>query len=227
MSTETIAPVAPTKAPRSASAMAWKLTLILIPLLTAAGLLFLRQAEVARLGRHILPKLGSVPPFQLTDQNGQPFGSKQLRGKIWMADFIYTTCPGPCPMISSRMSETQKPLRDTDVKLVSFSVDPAHDTPAVLRGYAEKLQAQPGRWEFLTGNKDTIYRLSRDGFKLAVGAEDNGQPIHSTRVILVDRQGIIRGYYDATAADAVTRLLADTNHLLREQPAPGAKSAGS
>ena len=121
-------------------------------------------------------------------------------------------------MISSRMSETQKPLRDTDVKLVSFSVDPQHDTPAVLRGYAERLNAQPGRWEFLTGGKETIYRLSREGFKLAVGDGEKAGPIHSTRVILVDRNGVIRGYYDATEADAVTRLLADTNHLLREQP---------
>ena len=211
--------LAATKAPLSPSALAWKITLILIPLLTAGGLFFLRQTEVSRLGRHALPRLGSVPPFVLTDQNGQSFGSRQLQGKIWIADFIYTTCPGPCPMISSRMSEMQKPLRDTDVKLVSFSVDPAHDTPVVLRGYAEKLHAQPGRWEFLTGDKGAIYRLSRDGFKLAVGAGDiPGEPVHSTRVVLVDRRGEIRGYYDATEADAVTRLLAETTHLLREQP---------
>ncbi len=212
--------LAPTRAPLSSRALGWKITLILIPLLTAAGLLFLRQAEVSRLARHQLPQLGSVPSFVLTDQNGQPFGTSQLRGKIWIADFVYTTCPGPCPMISSRMSETQKPLRDTDVKLVSFSVDPEHDTPPILRDYAEKLSAQPGRWEFLTGDKATIYRLSRDGFKLAIGAgETAGQPMHSTRVILVDRRGAIRGYYDATEADAVTRLLADVHHLLQEQPA--------
>lgn len=219
MSTETITPLAPTKAPHSPSAIAWKLTLILIPLLTATGLFFLRQAEVSRLRRHNLPTLGSIPAFTLTDQNGQPFGSQQLRGKIWIADFIYTTCPGPCPMISSRMSETQKPLRDTDVQLVSFSVDPAHDTPSVLRGYAEKLKAQPGRWEFLTGDKGTIYRLSRNGFKLAAATEENGEPVHSTRITLIDRNGEIRGYYDATDADAITRLLADTDHLLSEQPA--------
>jgi len=206
--------LAPTRAPFSGRALAWKITLILIPLLTAAGLFFLRRAEVSRLADHRLPELGAVPPFVLTNQNGQPFGSAQLQGKIWIADFVYTTCPGPCPMISSRMSETQKPLRDTDVKLVSFSVDPAHDTPEVLRGYAEKLNAQPGRWTFLT-----IYRLSRDGFKLAVGAgEKPGEPMHSTRVILVDRKGEIRGYYDATEADAITRILADVAHLRREEP---------
>ncbi|HEY1770291.1 MAG TPA: SCO family protein [Chthoniobacterales bacterium] len=216
MTTATAA--APTRAPLSPSALAWKIILIAIPLLTAGGLFFLRQAEVARLAQHDLPKLGIVPAFELTDQNGQPFGSQQLLGKIWIADFVYTTCPGPCPMISSRMSETQKPLRDTNVKLVSFTVDPAHDTPAVLRGYAQKLNAQPGRWEFLTGDKSTIYKLSRDGFHLAAVAANTGQPIHSTRIILVDRQGMIRNYYDGTDADAVTRLLADVTHLRREQP---------
>ena len=214
--------LAPTRAPLSWRALSWKFTLILIPLLTAAGLFFLRQAQVARLSGHELPKDGIVPPFQLIDQNGQSFGTQQLQGKIWIADFVYSTCPGPCPMISSRMSETQKPLRDTGVQLVSFSVDPEHDTPAVLREYAAQLKAQPGRWHFLTGDKATVYRLSRDGFKLATLAGGAAGPIHSTRIVLVDRGGEIRGYYDATDADAVTRLLADTHHLLREQPADAA-----
>ena len=198
--------------------MAWKATLILIPLLTAAGLFFLRQVEVARLASHTLPEEGVVPPFQLTNQNGESFGSQQLLGRIWIADFVYSTCPGPCPMISTRMGELQKPLRDTDVRLVSFSVDPQHDTPAVLREYAAKLNAQPDRWEFLTGDKAAIYRLSRDGFKLAANEGEAGKPIHSTRMVLVDRRGVIRGYYDATDADAVTRLLADVAHLRRQQP---------
>lgn len=210
--------LAPTRTPLSWNALAWKAALILIPLLTAAGLFFLRQAQVARLASHELPKDGIVPPFQLIDQSGEPYGSQQLLGKIWIADFVYSTCPGPCPMISSRMSETQKPLRDTDVKLVSFSVDPQRDTPAVLREYAAKLKAEPGRWHFLTGDKETIYRLSRDGFKLASGEGGAAGPIHSTRMVLVDRSGMIRGYYDATEADAVTRLLADVTHLRREQP---------
>ena len=180
---------------------------------------------MTRLSAHTLPKDGTVSPFQLIDQDGKPFGSQQLLGKIWIADFIYTTCPGPCPMISSRMSETQKPLRDTAVQLVSFTVDPEHDTPAVLEEYAAHLNAQPGRWEFLTGDKATIYRLSRDGFKLATAEGGEAGPIHSTRLILVDRGGEIRGYYDATDADAITRLLADTNHLLREQPAPKTKGS--
>ena len=198
----------------------WKTTLILIPIVTLAVLLCLRNVEVTALRQRSISAYGTVPGFQLTNQNGQPFGSAQLSGKIWIADFIYTTCPGPCPMISSRMSELQKPLQKTDVHLVSFSVNPEKDTPEVLRGYADKLQAEPGRWDFLTGAKPAIYKLSHDGFKLAVsdGRDAQGIPVHSTRMVLVDRHGQIRGYYDATEPEAITKLLADTNHLLREQP---------
>ena len=206
---------APTK-----SAIAWNLTLILIPLVTAALLFALWQYEVARLGTRAMRSFGIVPPFQLIDQNNQPFGSAQLLGKIWIADFIYTTCPGPCPMISTRMSEMQRPLEKTDVQLVSFSVDPEKDTPEVLRVYADKLRKEPLRWDFLTGPLEAITSLSRDGFKLGIseGEQPESGPIHSTRFVLVDRRGTIRGYYDALAPDGVTKLLADTNHLLREQP---------
>ena len=206
--------------PSSRTTTVWKAILIAIPLITLALLLWLRQLEVNALRQRTVSSYGTVPEFQLVNQDGKAFGSAELRGKIWIADFIYTTCPGPCPMISSRMSELQKPLERTDVHLVSFTVDPAKDTPQVLRGYAEKLQAEPGRWDFLTGPQSTIYNLSRNGFKLAVsdGSDEKGIPVHSTRIILVDRHGAIRGYYDAAEVDAVTKLVADTNHLLREQP---------
>ncbi len=202
------------------SAIVWKATLILIPLVTAGLLLWLRHVEVRALAERTVSSYGTVPRFQLVNQEGQPFDSAQLAGKIWIADFVYTTCPGPCPMISMRMSELQKPLEKTDVHLVSFSVDPEKDTPEVLRGYAEKLRAEPKRWDFLTGPKSAIYSLSHNGFKLAVsdGSDEAGIPVHSTRMVLVDRHGEIRGYYEATEADAVTKLLADTSHLLREQP---------
>ena len=199
------------------SSTLWKAALIAIPLVTLAGLLWLRQLEVNALRQRTVSSYGNVPEFTLINQDSKNFGSADLRGKIWIADFVYSTCPGPCPMISSRMSELQKPLEKTDVHLVSFTVDPVKDTPQVLRGYADKLQAEPGRWDFLTGPQSTIYNLSRDGFKLAVG-EEKGVPVHSTRMILVDRHGAIRGYYDAAEPDAVTKLVADTTHLLREQP---------
>jgi protein SCO1 len=199
---------------------AWFFLLLGLPLVVATLILAFREIQLRHLESHELANLGTVPPFQLTNQNGQPFGTANLADKIWIADFIYSTCPGPCPMISSRMSEMQKPLEKTDVHLVSFTVDPERDTPQRLREYAGRLHAQPDRWDFLTGPKSTIYDLSVRGFKLAASEHgvDQGQPLHSTRLILVDRQGIIRGYYDATEADAITRLLADANHLLKAQP---------
>src|SRR2546423_13433742 len=130
------------------SGIAWKVTLILIPLITLGLLLWLRQLEVNALRQRTVSSYGTVPSFQLVNQNGQPFGSGQLAGKIWIADFIYTTCPGPCPMISSRMSELQKPLEKSDVHLVSFSVDPEKDTPAVFRDLLTELEGEPGGVEF-------------------------------------------------------------------------------
>lgn len=204
----------------SARSIAWYTTLILIPILTGAFLFWLRQAQVAQSARRAMPAYGTVPQFELTNQDGQPFGSAQLNGKIWIAGFIFTTCPGPCPMISSRMSDLVRPLEKSDVHLVSFTVDPDTDTPEVLRDYAQRLHAQPGRWDFLTGQQATIYDLTQQGFKLAVAdaAAEDGGPVHSTRVVLVDRRGTIRGYYDVLAPDGVTKLLADTSKLLREQP---------
>lgn len=218
MKTETAS--IPVKTPAPRASRAWKVTLILIPLVTAAMLFWLRQVQVNHLSNRPLPTLGTVPKFELVNQDAQPFGSAQLSGKIWIADFIFTTCPGPCPIISTRMSELQRPLEKSDVRLVSFTVDPEKDTPEVLRVYADKLRKPPLRWDFLTGSRDTIHSLSRDGFKLGLseGAEEDGGPIHTTRFVLVDRRGTIRGYYDALAPDAVTKLLADTNHLLRQQP---------
>ena len=104
---------------------AWNLVLLLFPVLVGAGILLLRQVEVNRLAQRQIETFGQVPHFQLTNQDGRPFGSTDLAGKIWIADFIYTTCPGPCPLISSRMSEMQKPLENTDVHFVSITVDPA------------------------------------------------------------------------------------------------------
>ncbi|MEP6957051.1 MAG: SCO family protein [Chthoniobacterales bacterium] len=210
------------KTSASFRSLAWYATLVLIPLLTAGFLFWLRQAQVARSSHRPISSYGTVPQFELTNQNGQSFGSAQLAGKIWIADFIFTSCPGPCPIISSRMSELQRPLENSDVHLVTFTVDPETDTPAVLRDYAERLHARPGRWDFLTCAKETLYPLTQNGFKLAVveGAAEDGGPVHSTRAVLVDRQGTIRGYYDITAPDGVTTLLADTSQLLRKQPPP-------
>jgi protein SCO1/2 len=165
--------------------------------------------------------LGTVPDFTLTDQAGAAFSSAtQLHGVDWIADFIYTTCPGPCPRMSSQMHEVQTALLGDDgipagkIRLVSFTVDPAHDTPPVLADYAKRFGAQPGIWFFLTGPEDALHHLSRDAFMLG---DVNGSLEHSTRFVLVDRRSRIRGFYLTSDPDAITRLIADTKSLARRE----------
>src|SRR5580698_294569 len=161
--------------------------------------------------RASLDVFGDIPQFELTAQNGRPFHSQDLAGKIWVADFIYTTCPGPCPRMTSQMREVQDAvLKIPDVRLVSFSVDPANDTPPVLAAYAKEHGAAPSIWYFLTGSVATLQTLDRDAFKLG---DINAAMQHSTRFVLVDRQGRIRGYYDTSEAGAISKVISDIRSL--------------
>ena len=168
-----------------------------------------------------LMKVKPLPEFTLTERSENPFGLADLRGQVWVADFFYTTCPGPCAALSARMSEVQSAVAAfDDVSLVSISSDPEKDTPAVLRSYAEKFKAGP-RWLFLTGAKDTIYELANKGFLLSLTEDQSNatEPItHATRLVLVDRTGTIRGYYDGTTSEGIARLLADLHRLRKETP---------
>ena len=165
--------------------------------------------------RSSLEVYGNVPDFELVAQNGQPFHGGGLAGTIWVADFIYTMCPGPCPRMTSQMREVADAVRQMrDVKLVSFTVDPARDTPQVLADYAKLHGASSDRWFFLTGPPATLQKLDRDAFKL--GNIDAGLE-HSTRFVLVDRQSRIRGYYDTSESRAIPRLIEDIFALARER----------
>jgi len=163
--------------------------------------------------RSSLPVFYDVPEFELVAQDGQPFNSRALRGKVWVADFIYTTCPGPCPRMTSQMREVQDAvIKMADVKLVSFTVDPARDTPEVLAAYAQAHGASTVDWYFLTGPEATLQTLDKNTFKLG---DLNGSLQHSTRFVLVDRNARIRGYYDTSESRAIARLIADVYALVR------------
>ncbi len=162
-----------------------------------------------------LEVLGDIPQFELVAQDGQPFHSQLLAGKVWVADFIYTTCPGPCPRMTSQMREVQDAvLKLPDVRLVSFTVDPANDTPPVLTDYAKMHGALPAMWYFLTGPLPTLQMLDRDAFKL--GNLDATMQ-HSTRFVLVDGQGRIRGYYDTSDSSSIPKLISDVTSLASER----------
>ena len=161
-----------------------------------------------------LEVFGNIPPFDLVAQNGQPFHSQELAGKIWVADFIYTTCPGPCPRMTSQMREVQDAvLKTPEVNLVSFTIDPAEDTPPVLQAYAKTHGAASSIWYFLTGPVATLQMLDRDAFKLG---NIDGTLEHSTRFVLVDRQGRIRGYYDTSESSAIPKVISDIHALAAE-----------
>ncbi len=172
-----------------------------------------------------LPSLGVVPVFSLTNQHGQPFGLNDLRGKVWVVDTIFTRCNAICPTLTGGMKQVQTSLkRDPraadEVRLVSISIDGGHDTPEVLNSYARGFGADPERWLFLTGTPADVWPLVQDGLKLPV---EEGKPgdamdiLHSGKMLLIDRTGVIRGYYDGLSEGGRIELLVDLSRLLDEE----------
>ncbi len=154
-----------------------------------------------------------APAFTLTDQDGKSFSSEQLRGKVWVADFVFTTCPSMCPLMTRQFADFQNATPGSPVQMVSFSVDPEHDTPRVLKQYADQNRADLSRWHFLTGDKEGIWKVSV-GMKLAVGPGDaEHQVMHSSHFLLVDRGGKVRGVYDYKDAGYMKKLIADAQSL--------------
>lgn len=203
--------------PGRISPKAWIAVFVIAGLLIAgAGRLF--RASERRTSDAMTP-LGTVPDFTFTTQEGKPLSKADLLGKVWIADFIFTRCPGPCPVMSSRMAEISRELgKAKEVRLVSVTVDPEHDTPSVLRGYADRLQADPGRWIFLTGTREKIGDFTTKGMlqALATDPSDPANTVHSTRFLVIDREGRIRSVRRLDEPELVQKLLMDIGNLLRE-----------
>jgi protein SCO1/2 len=162
-----------------------------------------------------LPSYGAVPEFVLTDQTGAKFDSTpELDGKVWVADFMFTNCPGPCPRMSSQMKQVQNALAPNGVRMISLTIDPRRDSPETLKIYSSRYSARPGVWFFLTGDVETLRHLDRDVFKLG---DIDGSLDHSTRFVLVDRKEQIRGFYLTEDGDAVRQVIADAKALIRER----------
>jgi cytochrome oxidase Cu insertion factor (SCO1/SenC/PrrC family) len=168
-----------------------------------------------------LADYGAVPHFELVAQTGDAVRLEDLLGRVWVADFIFTHCASTCPMMNAQMERLAHKLGpDVPVRMVSFSVDPERDTVARLAEYAEAYSADPQRWLFLTGEKPAIRELIKKGFHLSAddaAPEDVAQgaePIlHSTRFVLVDANGTIRGYYNGVDEEALDQLARDIEHL--------------
>ena len=157
-----------------------------------------------------------VPDFSLIDQRANSIVLSNLKGKIWVANFIFTRCVAACPLMTDKMKKLQEEFAESSVDFVSFSVDPEYDTPDVLFQYANRFGVDGNRWFFLTGDKETIYHLTQEGFGLAIGQQDS-EVLHSARFVLVDRRGQIRGYYDSNEDEALQKLRRDIPLLLNEQ----------
>jgi protein SCO1/2 len=164
-----------------------------------------------------LPVVSRVPVFQLTTERGQTYTRDSLLNRVTIVDFIFTSCGGTCPMMSTRMSEIQQELAgDPKVHLLSYSVDPETDTPEVLAAYGQGYDAIPGRWTFLTGPKKAIFDLTRNGYHLGLDTEGLEAIIHSQKFVLVDCRGDIRGYYDSEDAEAMKNLVTHARELASE-----------
>jgi protein SCO1/2 len=196
--------------PRARARILWAWVVLA---LAASGLALGAFARVL-LRREPPPVISQLPGFALVDSGGRAVTERDLRGRPWVADFIFTRCGGACPAMTARMAALHREAPD-GVAFVSITVDPAHDTPEVLDRYARAVGAGPN-WIFLTGAQDALYRLAVEGFKLGVEevpaggqAQGDGPFLHSSHFVLVDGHGRVRGYYDSTETEALERLRHD------------------
>ncbi len=160
-----------------------------------------------------------VPPFSFTSQTGASFSQKELQGKVFVANFFYTSCQGICKQVSTQLARVHDAFRlQPDVRLVSFTVNPEQDQVPQLKEYSDSFRADPSRWIFLTGPKPQIQALAAQGFKLPVvaAAGDSAELELHKQLMLVDKQKRIRGIYDGTSAKEIDRLITEINVLLSE-----------
>ncbi|MFY0527430.1 SCO family protein [Archangium gephyra] len=190
--------------------------------LASAVCLVLTVVALVRPRHEPLQRLGKLPAFSFTRQDGEPFGLKQLEGRPWVANFIFTRCPTICPVFTRKMAGVQKQTAELgELALISFSVDPKYDTPERLTAYARKHGANPARWSFLTGEYEQLKGTIVGGFKIAMGREEGGDEndiasiFHGSHFVLVDRTGEIRGYYNSEHDDDVERLVRDAGRLVK------------
>jgi cytochrome oxidase Cu insertion factor (SCO1/SenC/PrrC family) len=192
-----------------------------------------QQASATQKKSKALPVLGDSPEFRLIDQSNSEFGSEQLKGRVAVVNFVFTACPGTCPRQSERMAELNNRFRHLSIRegihLVTITVDPESDTPEVLKKYAQRYEADPELWKFLSGERDEIWRLSKEGFHMAVADNPNDSLIpiaHDSKFALIDRLGRIRGYFDAITEDGFKNLQKALDVVLPEF-APDSESFAS
>lgn len=193
---------------------------ILVASLALAGILFWGiRVQASRPSDLFKKPVVLAPEFSFKDRSGKTLSKADLRDKVWVTDFIFTHCAGSCPVLSGKMKSLQEAWKgDKRFALVSFTTDPARDTVQALKKYAESLQADPDQWFFLTGAKKDLYSVIRDGFLLTAQEDPLGGPgfefVHTTRMVLVDGRGMVRGFYDAQEEEHMKKLEQDIKFLI-------------
>ena len=183
------------------------------------ALLFLCAACRSREPQTSLPVLQTIPDFHLVDQDGHEFGLAQMNHHVWVANFIFTRCPSICPTFTAQMGALEKDARakNVPVQFMSFSVDPGHDSPEVLRAWAKEHAVD---WTLLTGTVDQIQAAVVGGLKIAakpVGPDDDlASVFHGTHFVVIDGAGHIRGYYDSSEPARVDRIVPDAALIAAE-----------
>lgn len=161
----------------------------------------------------------SIPEFSFTNQDGKEITEATFQDKIYIADFFFTTCPTICPVMKTQMLRVYEKYKDnTEVLILSHTIDPKHDTVEVLADFADRLGVSSDTWHFVTGDQDKIYDIGQNSY-MVTSREDPDEPggfLHSGAFLLIDKQRRIRGIYDGTKADRVDQLMKDIDKLLRE-----------
>ena len=185
-----------------------RFTLYIIVAITLFGTYMMKDSK----NDYQLPKLGSIPSFEFTDSDGNLISQEELSGKIWVADFIFTTCTMACPVMTGNMNLIHKAFKNNDkVRIVSISVYPEYDTPEILKEYASRYNANTNRWHFLTGPEENVKLVIKNGFKMG---DYEDIIFHSEKFALVDQNGNIRGYYNGIKTDDIKTLKKDIRVLL-------------
>lgn len=183
-----------------------------------------KQKEVSKRADDLYPTekllepVNMIPAFSMIDQHGREFSEKDVEGLVYVADFFFTSCDAICPMMNSQLTRVQEAMGDeTNYRIISYSLDPENDSVPVLRSFARKFQAKDEVWHLLTGDKTEIYNLGSVGYKQPVLTDSNGVINHSGRIVLVDEQRMIRGFYNALDSAEVDMLINDLSYLLYKE----------
>lgn len=186
------------------------------------GFYFALGQIIPGFGEPVLPVLSNVPPFSFNDQEGKAVTDKDLAGKVYVAEYFFTTCRGICPKLNTNIKDVARDFaRESNFRILSYTVDPETDSVGRMKVYADSMGVDPNKWFFLTGRKDSLYHLARSGYLLDDPKNNatniNEQFLHTQFIALVDKGGRVRKIYDGLKKEELADLEKDIRNLLKEK----------